>query len=68
MFLARLVLRDPNNSSQLASQVCNPNLLEVIELANANHQYTPDTRARGLAGFAESCEELLRWRATDEDG
>ncbi|HCG68926.1 MAG TPA: hypothetical protein DE147_00630 [Gammaproteobacteria bacterium] len=43
-------------------------LLEVIELANANQQYTPDTRSRGLAGFAESCEELLRWRATDVDG
>ncbi|NCF43685.1 MAG: hypothetical protein GWP70_02545 [Proteobacteria bacterium] len=41
-------------------------LLEAIELANANQQYTSDTRASGLAGFAESCEELLRWRATDE--
>ena len=43
-------------------------LLAVIQRAKETQQFTPDTRARGLGGFAESCEELLRWRVTEHSG
>ena len=43
-------------------------LLAVIQRAKDTHQFTPDTHARGLGGFAESCEELIRWRATEHSG
>ena len=37
-------------------------LLEVLEAAKAHNAYTRDTQNRGLGGFAECCQELLRWR------
>ena len=43
-------------------------LIAVIQRAQATQQFTPDTRARGLGGFAESCEELLRLRITEHSG
>ena len=43
-------------------------LLAVIQRAKDTQHFTPDTRARGLGGFAESCEELLRWRVTEHSG
>ena len=38
-------------------------LLEVIEHAVRQRLFTKDTQSRGLGGFAEACEELIRWRA-----
>jgi hypothetical protein len=43
-------------------------LLAVIQRAKDIHQFTSDTGARGLGGFAENCEELIRWRATEHSG
>jgi hypothetical protein len=39
-------------------------LLAVINQATALERYTQATADRGLMGFAESCEELIRWRAS----
>ncbi len=38
-------------------------LLEVIEHAARQRLFTQGTQSRGLGGFAEACEELIRWRA-----
>ena len=37
-------------------------LLGVIEQAQRQKSFTQDTQLRGLGGFAEACEELIRWR------
>ena len=39
-------------------------LLAVINQATLLERYTEATADRGLVGFAESCEELIRWRAS----
>ena len=38
-------------------------LLGVIEQAQRQKSFTQDTQLRGLGGFAQACEELIRWRA-----
>ena len=38
-------------------------LLGVIEHAARQGLFTQGTQSRGLGGFAEACEELIRWRA-----
>ena len=38
-------------------------LLGVIEHAARQRLFTQGTKSRGLGGFAEACEELIRWRA-----
>ena len=38
-------------------------LLDVIEHAARQRLFTQGTQSRGLGGFAEACEELIRWRA-----
>ena len=38
-------------------------LLEVIKHAARQRLFTQGTQSRGLGGFAEACEELIRWRA-----
>ena len=38
-------------------------LLSVIEQATRKRAFSQDTQSRGLGGFAEACEELIRWRA-----
>lgn len=38
-------------------------LLSVIEQATCKRAFSQDTQSRGLGGFAEACEELIRWRA-----
>ena len=38
-------------------------LLSVIEQATCKRAFSQDTQSRGLRGFAEACEELIRWRA-----
>lgn len=44
----------------LTSDQCQT-LLKVIEQARVEAQFTSATQIRGLGGFAESCEELIRW-------
>ena len=38
-------------------------LLSVIEQAACKRAFSQDTQSRGLGGFAQACEELIRWRA-----
>ena len=38
-------------------------LLNVIEQAVGKRAFSQDTQSRGLGGFAQACEELIRWRA-----
>ena len=38
-------------------------LLSVTEQAACKRAFSQDTQSRGLGGFAQACEELIRWRA-----
>ena len=38
-------------------------LLGVIDQAARQKVFSRNTQSRGLGGFAQACEELIRWRA-----
>ena len=38
-------------------------LLGVIDQAAHRRAFSQNTQSRGLGGFAQACEELIRWRA-----
>ena len=38
-------------------------LLGVVEQAARQKAFSQNTQSRGLGGFAQACEELIRWRA-----
>ena len=38
-------------------------LLGVIDQAAHQRAFSQNTQSRGLGGFAQACEELIRWRA-----
>ena len=38
-------------------------LRRVIDQAARQRAFSQNTQSRGLGGFAQACEELIRWRA-----